>query len=899
MTGQRFGHFEVLSLLGSGGMGVVYLARDLRLGRRVAIKVLPDGSVADERARARFRREAEALSRLNHPHIATIYDFDQQDGRDFLVMEYIEGQSLRDASPLPLPPAEIARLGVQLAEALVAAHGAGVVHLDLKPGNLMRTVDGRLKVLDFGIARLQHTESGEGTTHTGTSLHAAGTPPYMAPEQVMAGPVDHRADIYAAAATLYELATARRLFEQPRGAPLYDAILHDEPDRPSRHNRAIDPALEAALLKALQKQPGDRQQTAQDLLHDLQGCAAGHASRVVVPPPRRWGRREAALAGAAMLVAVTATGYALWPAPSRAKFHARDFVLIGDVDHPTDPLLSRATREALKITLQQSPFVNVVSSDRVVDTLRRMGRPADAVVSESAGVEICQREGIPVLIAGAMATSGGSTQITIKALEGNTGTLLFAEHAEYTNPADLFARLDDLARRVRRRLGESMESISRTSKPLAQATTGSTEALRQYTRAVDARAMGEFDKVKEPLVAALRLDPDFAMAHMKLADYYSNVAGTHELAVAEVNAAYRLRERVTTREQHLISAQYFQAHDQFEESRDTLKVLTTLYPDDFESRYELALTHYALEELKPAIAELRVAIQQNPGSVRARGSLALFLARDNQPDAALDATREALAARLDSPYLLWARGLALLGAGRVAEAREAFDRLAEAPGYYAQLAALQHARASLYEGDVEDAAKRLRSLVDASRRARAPAFEFAARALLARTAAHAGDRAAVAAESAALGRLAAGDRASPVELHDSGAIAVLAGDLPLARRQLARLAAFEAANATPLARAARLLLEGDIALAERRYAAAARLHDEALVLRPWHMYSRSRAEAREALGDWRAAADAWTAMIRARGQILQDGFPADLAVARAGSARADAHLQPAASGKDE
>src|SRR6266540_1468086 len=166
MMGHQFGHYAVESRLGSGGMGVVYLARDLRLARRVAIKVLADGRVTDELARTRFRREAQALSRLNHPNIATIYDFDQQDGRDFLVMEYIEGQSLRDVGPDPLPPADVVRLGAQLAEALVAAHGAGIVHLDLKPGNMMLTKDGRLKVLDFGIARLHAPDFGDGSTRT-------------------------------------------------------------------------------------------------------------------------------------------------------------------------------------------------------------------------------------------------------------------------------------------------------------------------------------------------------------------------------------------------------------------------------------------------------------------------------------------------------------------------------------------------------------------------------------------------------------------------------------------------------------------------------------------------------------------------------------------------------------
>src|SRR5918995_968576 len=236
MIGQQFGHYDVVSRLGSGGMGVVYLARDTRLDRQVAIKVLPDGRVADERARTRFRREAQALSRLNHPNIATIYDFDQYEGRDFLVMEYIEGQSLRDVGLDPLPPAEVVRLGTQLAEALAAAHSAGVVHLDLKPGNLMRTSDGRLKVLDFGIARLHSIDSAEGTTHTlsegdtGSAANGAGSPPYMAPEQVAAGPVDARTDIYAAGATLYELATGRRLFTEPRGVALYESILRAKPD---------------------------------------------------------------------------------------------------------------------------------------------------------------------------------------------------------------------------------------------------------------------------------------------------------------------------------------------------------------------------------------------------------------------------------------------------------------------------------------------------------------------------------------------------------------------------------------------------------------------------------------------------------------------------------------------
>jgi serine/threonine protein kinase/predicted Zn-dependent protease len=903
MIGQQFGHYEVVSRLGSGGMGVVYLAQDLRLDRRVAIKVLPDGRVADEMARTRFRREAQALSRLNHPNIATIYDFDQQDGRDFLVMEYIEGLSLRDVGPDPLPAADVVRVGTQLAEALVAAHGAGVVHLDLKPGNMMLTADGRLKVLDFGIARLHVPDLGDALTQTqspetGGAANAAGTPPYMAPEQVAAGPVDRRTDIYAAGATLYELATGRRVFDKPRGAGMYEAILRDKPDPPSRHNPDIPAPLDEALLKALEKQPAKRQQSAQELLYDIQQ-AADATTRPVSLARRSWRRRKIPLTAAAALVALAVTGYALWPAPVRATFHARDFVLVGDLDNRTnDPLLSRTVQEALSIALQQSKFINLVSRDRVADALRRMKRPAGAVLDESTARDICQRDGVPALISGSVARSGNTTQIAVRVIEARAGGLLYLGTAQYQKPDELFARVDDLARQLRENLGESIDAIATSSQPLQKVTTASTEALRQYSKAVDARAMGNFDAVEAPLLAALQLDPDFAMAHLKLADYYLTVAGDAKKGQPEVDAAFRLRDRLTDREKHFITAQYFQSHDQFDESLNSLKVLTTLYPDDPEAHYELALVHYALEELKPGIAELRRAIILHPHDARGHGTLALLLARDNRPLEAIDATRAALALGVDSPYLYWARGLAFVGTGKIADARADFDRLAHTPGYYSYLGRLQQARVSLYTGDLQDAAARLNGLIEATRGARERAFELVARVQLARTAVLAGDHVLVREQSVAIAGLTAHDQASAVELHDSGSVALLAGDLSLANRQLARLEALEASSRAPLVRASRLLLAGDIALRQRRPAETVKLQDEALRLRPLQLFSRGRAEAREQLGDWPGAALAWKALLDARGQIIQDGFPPDLTDAQARLARADARLKLADNGKD-
>jgi len=900
MIGQQFGHYEVVSRLGSGGMGVVYLAQDLRLDRRVAIKILPDGRVADELARTRFRREAQALSRLNHPNIATIYDFDQQDGRDFLVMEYIEGQSLRDVGPDPLPPADVVRVGTQLAEALVAAHGAGVVHLDLKPGNMMLTADGRLKVLDFGIARLHVPDFGDASTQTqspetGGPANAAGTPPYMAPEQVAGGPVDRRTDIYAAGATLYELATGRRVFDKSRGASLYDAILREEPDPPSRHNPDIPTPLDEALLKALEKQPAKRQQTAQELLSDIQRAAAA-TTRPPSLAPRSWRRREILLTAAAALVALAVTGYALLPAPVRATFHARDFVLVGDLDNRTDdPLLSRTVQEALSISLQQSTFVNLVSRDRLADALRLMKRPSNAVIDEATGRDVCQRDGVPALISGSVTRSGNTTLIAVRVIEAGGGGLLFAGTAEYQKPDDLFARLDDLSRRLRENLGESIDTIATSSQPLQKVTTGSLEALRQYSKAVEARAMGNFDAVEGLLLAALQLDPDFAMAQLKLGDYYLAVAGDSERALPHVDRAYALRERVTEREKHFIAAQYFSAHQQFEGALDSLKALTTLYPDDPELRYELANAHYALENLGVAIAELRQAIRINPHGARAQGSLVLLLARNNQPDAALDASKEAQRNGIDSPYLYWARGLAFAGKGDIAAARNDFAKLTATTGYYRHLGLLQEARLSLLADNLPAAIAGLNRAVEVTRLEGNAALELASRLQLARAYLLTTQRQAAVDQAAQVSRLTDSAVTRPNALRDAGSLALAVGDLRGARQYLKRL---DDVSTNAIGGAAQLFLAAEIAASERHYDEARRALDDSYSKRPFYGCRRLQAKVSAATEDWKRAVDEWTAVLSLRGQIIQDGFTPDLRLASAELTTAKAQVDKVGKGKE-
>jgi tetratricopeptide (TPR) repeat protein/predicted Ser/Thr protein kinase len=890
MIGQQFGHYEVVGTLGSGGMGVVYLARDLRLDRHVAIKVLSDRRVGDEGSRARFRREAQALSRLNHPNIATVYDFDSQDERDFLVMEYIDGQSLRDATVDPLPREDLIEVGVQLAEALVAAHGAGVVHLDLKPGNLMRTRDGRLKVLDFGIARLHAMEASEQTTQTspsaadtGTVANSSGTPPYMAPEQVAAGSVDGRTDIYGAGATLYELATGRRLFTEPRGPALYDAILRRAPEPPSRLNPAIDATLEAALLKAVAKHPSSRQQTAQELLEDLQRSLTTTATSA----RRGWTRREVLLTAGASVVAVAATGYTLWPVGARARLRARDFVVVGDFQNRTgDALLGGTVKEALTMSLQQSAFVNVVSRERVADTLQRMQRPVTSAIDEAVGLDICRREGVAALISGDVTESGGTTRITVKVIDAASGSPIVVEHAEYREPGQLFARVDDLAARVRAGFGEADAVIASSTQPLQKVTTGSPEALRQYSKAVDARAMGEFNAVEGPLLAALQLDPDFAMAHLKLGDYYMDVAGDDQRALVRIDTAYRLRTRVTDRERHFIAAQYFSAHQQFDEARESLQALTAAHPDDPDLHYELAIALYALEQMPAAVNELRQAIRFNPHGARAHGSLVLFLARANRPDAALDALADARRAGVASPYLHWAAGLARLAKSDVAGARSDFTTLANAGGYFAHLGQLQQARALLFEDRIDDAIAQLREFIDVARREGDVNLEVVARLQCGRACAVQGDRAAARQHAVAVVALTSTPGSRPIQLRDAGRLALAAGDRALAEQQFRRLRQLETAGGTRLVLAARLFLEGAILFHDRRFSVSASRLAESYALRPWYECRRFTAEACEAQGQWAAAAEAWQGVLNARGQIVQDGFTPDLRLADTGRARA-------------
>jgi eukaryotic-like serine/threonine-protein kinase len=304
-SGFKLGPYEILAPIGAGGMGEVYRARDTRLDRTVAIKILPHHLSDDATRRQRFEREAKVVSSLNQPHICTLHDVGRQDGLDFIVMEYLEGESL--AARLekgPLPVAQVLQYGTQIASALDKAHRSGVTHRDLKPGNIMLTKSGA-KLLDFGLAKAD-TQMGTGATLTGMTPRATpmtkhgavlGTVPYMAPEQVEGNEVDARSDIFSLGAVLYEMATGGRAFQGKSEFSVASAILHNEPDPISKLQPLTPPALERTISVCLEKDPDNRWQSAGDLWKELRwiseggsqtGSATGarSGSSVGVPMPR-------------------------------------------------------------------------------------------------------------------------------------------------------------------------------------------------------------------------------------------------------------------------------------------------------------------------------------------------------------------------------------------------------------------------------------------------------------------------------------------------------------------------------------------------------------------------------------------------------------------------------------
>jgi serine/threonine protein kinase/Flp pilus assembly protein TadD len=672
VIGESVSHYRVLRKLGGGGMGVVYEAKDLRLGRRVALKFLPDTLSSDPAAIQRFKREARAASALNHRHICTIHDIDEDSGQLFIVMEFLEGQTLKQhINGRPLPLNDLLELGMQITDGLEAAHVKGIVHRDIKPANIFVDGRGQAKILDFGVAKLlpharttarpeQLTrEAEEQITRAGGAI---GTVAYMSPEQARGEDIDGRSDLFSLGVVLYEMATGFQPFVGRTAAALFEAILHGSPVAPVRLNPEVPPELERIIGKALEKDRNLRYQNAAALFSDLirvenepgeaarLNAAREHVapkivaiSRFVIPTTIA----TAAIAGAAFFYTHRAT-----------PLTEKDTVVLTDFDNRTgDPVFDDTLKQALAVQLEQSPFLNVLSEQNVNATLRMMGRSPGERLSAPVARDLCQRAGSKVMIAGSIASIGSLYVIGLDALSCDNGDTLAKQQVRAPTKDEALRALDKAASGMRGRLGESLASVQKFATPIEEATTPSLEALKAFSLGMKAFFKDGYAAAMPFYRRAIELDPNFAMAYARMGAMYVNV-GEGEVGSDYLRKAYELREKVSERERFFIESSYYRwVTGESEKATAVYELWKQTYPKDRLPHTLLVGSYITYGRFDDSLAEAREALRLAPNSANEYATLGWCYINLNRLDEAEALFREAEERQLRNEHLLQARYL--------------------------------------------------------------------------------------------------------------------------------------------------------------------------------------------------------------------------------------------------
>jgi len=575
--GDQLGPYEILSPIGKGGMGEVYQARDPRLNRDVAIKVLPQAFAADA-ARERFQREARAASALNHPNICAIYDIGESAGHPFLVMELLDGKTLRDQiGSKPLDIFTALALSIQVADALEAAHAKGIIHRDIKPANIFVTERGHAKVLDFGLAKHNQPVDTDALTvdmltEPGTAM---GTVAYMSPEQARGETVDARSDLWSLGVVLYEMVTGSRPFDGPTSPIIFDALMNKTPRSVREPNPHIPAELERIISELLEKDRELRYPSAAELRGDLEGL-----QRRLSPTAGR-GRRsplvKSGIAAGATLV-LAAGGFFLWQQRGHAKpLTEKDTIVLADFENQTgDPVFDDTLRQGLIVQLQQSPYLSLIPDQKIRATLKLMGEPAGSAKTRETAREVCERVGARAMLTGAISSLGSQYVLSLHAENCASGAALDDQQAQASGKDQVLSTLGEMAGKFRARVGESLAAIREHNVPLEEGTTSSLEALRAYTAATNLSG----DAAASQLRHATELDPEFAAAWSELAIQYS---GQGETALSRQSAirAYQARERASGPEKFNIEYSYHRnVTGNLEKAWQSITLWRQTYPRD-------------------------------------------------------------------------------------------------------------------------------------------------------------------------------------------------------------------------------------------------------------------------------------------------------------------------------